>query len=114
MSTDDKGWVTRKDAAATRGVPTRGSRVSTGMVNHYYFYCVDEDFGPFFIRFCSYFPYNAKLCLLTELREESSQRRRQLGVCVATVPDYEHARRSVTGSALTLGMARCWRGVADG
>jgi hypothetical protein len=19
-----------------------------GMVNHYYFYCVDEDFGPFF------------------------------------------------------------------
>ena len=36
---------------------------STGMVNHYYFYCVDEDFGPFFIKFCSYFPYNAKLCL---------------------------------------------------
>jgi hypothetical protein len=35
---------------------------STGMVNHYYFYCVDEDFGPFFIKFCSYFPYNAKLC----------------------------------------------------
>jgi hypothetical protein len=36
---------------------------STGMVNQYYFYCVDEDFGPFFIKFCSYFPYNAKLCL---------------------------------------------------
>jgi hypothetical protein len=35
---------------------------STGMVNHYYFYCVDEDFGPFFIKFCSYFPYNARLC----------------------------------------------------
>jgi len=35
---------------------------STGLVNHYYFYCVDEDFGPFFIKFCSYFPYNAKLC----------------------------------------------------
>ena len=35
---------------------------STGMVNHFYFYCVDEDFGPFFIKFCSYFPYNAKLC----------------------------------------------------
>jgi hypothetical protein len=31
------------------------------MVNHYYFYCVDEDFGPFFVKFCSYFPYNAKL-----------------------------------------------------
>jgi hypothetical protein len=29
---------------------------STAMVNHYYFYCVDEDFGPFFLKFCSYFP----------------------------------------------------------
>jgi hypothetical protein len=32
---------------------------STAMVNHYYFYCVDEDFGPFFLKFFSYFPYNA-------------------------------------------------------
>ena len=29
---------------------------ATAMVNHYYFYCVDKDFGPFFIKFCSYFP----------------------------------------------------------
>jgi hypothetical protein len=36
---------------------------STAMVNHYYFYGVDRDFGPFFLKFCSYFPYNAKLCL---------------------------------------------------
>ena len=36
---------------------------STALVNHYYFYCVDETFGPFFLKFCSYFPYNAKLCL---------------------------------------------------
>src|SRR5262247_1753203 len=36
---------------------------STGMVNHYYFYCIDEDFGPLFLKFCSYFPYNAKLCI---------------------------------------------------
>src|SRR5712692_4911585 len=27
------------------------------------FYCVDENFGPFFLKFCSYFTYNAKLCL---------------------------------------------------
>jgi hypothetical protein len=32
-------------------------------VNHYYFYCHDRDFGPFFLKFCSYFPYPAKLCL---------------------------------------------------
>src|SRR3989475_6188119 len=36
---------------------------STAMVNVYYFYCRDEDFGPFFLKFCSYFPYSAKLCL---------------------------------------------------
>ena len=36
---------------------------TTAMVNHFYFYCVDEDFGPFFLKFCSYFPYNAKLCI---------------------------------------------------
>ena len=35
----------------------------SGVVNQYYFYCVDENFGPFFLKFCSYFPYNAKLCL---------------------------------------------------
>jgi hypothetical protein len=33
------------------------------MVNHYYFYLLDRDFGPLFIKFCSYFPYNAKICL---------------------------------------------------
>ena len=26
-------------------------------------YIVDEDFGPLFLKFCSYFPYNAKLCV---------------------------------------------------
>lgn len=36
---------------------------STAMVNHYYIYCVDRDFGPFFLKFGSYFPYTAKLCL---------------------------------------------------
>ena len=36
---------------------------STAMVNQYYWYCLDRDFGPFFLKFGSYFPYNAKLCL---------------------------------------------------
>lgn len=35
----------------------------TAMVNHYYVYLVDKDFGPFFLKFCSYCPYPAKLCL---------------------------------------------------
>jgi len=36
---------------------------ASALVNHFYFYCFDDDFGPFFIKFCSYFPYNAKLCI---------------------------------------------------
>jgi hypothetical protein len=32
-------------------------------VNQFYFYCLDEDFGPFFLKFSTYFPYNAKLCI---------------------------------------------------
>jgi hypothetical protein len=34
----------------------------TAMVNHFYFYGYDDDFGPFFLKFCSYFPYTARLC----------------------------------------------------
>ena len=36
---------------------------STVIVNNYYIYFVDEGFGPGFLKFCSYFPYNAKLCV---------------------------------------------------
>lgn len=36
---------------------------SAAMVNHSYVYALDRDFGPFFLKFCSYFPYNGRLCL---------------------------------------------------
>jgi hypothetical protein len=36
---------------------------ATAMVNQYYFYAVDKDFGPFFLKFGSYFPYTGKLYL---------------------------------------------------
>ncbi|MBI3264623.1 MAG: hypothetical protein HYZ58_15975 [Acidobacteria bacterium] len=36
---------------------------STAMVHHDYVYLVDKDFGPLFVKFCSYLPYPAKLCL---------------------------------------------------
>ena len=36
---------------------------TTGVINQFYFYCVDSDFGPFFLKFCSYFPYTGKLCI---------------------------------------------------
>ena len=36
---------------------------ATVMCNQYYFYLVDAEFGPFFIKFSSYFPYTARICL---------------------------------------------------
>jgi hypothetical protein len=36
---------------------------SAVLCNHYYFYLVDADFGPLFIKFASYFPYTARVCL---------------------------------------------------
>lgn len=33
------------------------------MVNHYYFYILDRDFGPLFIKLCPYFPYTGEVCL---------------------------------------------------
>jgi hypothetical protein len=36
---------------------------TTGYVKYYYIYAVDAEVGPFFLKFCSYFPYNGRLCL---------------------------------------------------
>ena len=52
----------------TRRNPTTGQTYpwlvrSTAMVNQYYFYCVDREFGPFFLKLGSYFPYNGKLLI---------------------------------------------------
>src|SRR5436309_6827782 len=33
---------------------------STAMVNQFYFYGIDEDFGPFFLKFCTYRSYAAR------------------------------------------------------
>ena len=31
------------------------------MVNHWYFYGFDADFGPFYVKFCGYFPYTGQI-----------------------------------------------------
>jgi len=38
-------------------------RDKTVCVNHYYFYLDDEDFGPIFLKVCSYAPWSLKRCL---------------------------------------------------
>lgn len=32
-------------------------------MNHYYFYIDDAEFGPLFLKVCSYAPWGTKLCL---------------------------------------------------
>jgi hypothetical protein len=61
----EKAWVfrTRKRRNPATGKEYLWLTRATLQVNYFYFYCVDEDFGPFFIKFCSYFPYGAKLCI---------------------------------------------------
>ena len=54
---------TEKRRSPRTGQPYPWIVRSTAMVNNYYVYAVDRDFGPFFLKFCSYFPFNAKLCL---------------------------------------------------
>ena len=36
---------------------------TTSVVNQFYIHCVDADFGAFFIKFSSYFPYGGKLLI---------------------------------------------------
>jgi hypothetical protein len=33
----------------------------TAMVNHWYFYGFDADFGPFYVKFCGYFPFTGQV-----------------------------------------------------
>src|SRR5664279_4654043 len=85
---------------------------STGMVNHYYFYCVDEDFGPFFIKFCSYFPYNAHPCPTEITGPSTRQPRRGSGSPRWTTRSPQSrtlpgCSRSATGSDPTR-FRRCW------
>ena len=70
-----RGRVHRQSARESAGIPHREEAQrnhrrdvpwlvrSTAMVNQFYVYCVDSDFGPSFLKFSSYFPYTAKLCI---------------------------------------------------
>jgi hypothetical protein len=57
---------TRVWRTAQRRDPATGKRYpwlyqDQAMVNHWYFYGFDADFGPFHIKFCGYFPYTGQI-----------------------------------------------------
>ena len=59
--------MAQEKAQAFKGKKINGqfefTRDKTVYVNHYYFYIDDDDFGPLFIKVCSYAPWGTKLCL---------------------------------------------------
>jgi hypothetical protein len=59
--------VAQEKAQAFQGKKINGqfefTRDKTVYVNHYYFYIDDADFGPLFLKVCSYAPWGTKLCL---------------------------------------------------
>jgi hypothetical protein len=59
--------VAQEKAHAFNGKKVNGQfqfdRDKTVYVNHYYFYIDDEDFGPLFLKICSYAPWAIKLCV---------------------------------------------------
>ncbi len=56
-------WRTQRRHNPATGAPYAWLVRSSAFINFFYFYCVDADFGPFFLKFSSYFPYTAKLCI---------------------------------------------------
>src|SRR3954466_9149847 len=59
--------VAQEKAKAFSGTKINGQfqfqRDKTVYVNHYYFYIDDEDFGPLFLKVCSYAPWGIILCI---------------------------------------------------
>lgn len=58
-----KVWGTTKRRNPETGATYPWLVRETRIPNAYYFSGVDRDFGPFFIKFCSYFPYNGKVVI---------------------------------------------------
>src|SRR5215468_6752085 len=79
--------VAQEKAQAFNGKKVNGqfefNRDKTVYVNHYYFYIDDEDFGPLFLKVCSYAPWSLKLCL--NGHEWAKRQMEQQGVAFETL-----------------------------
>src|SRR5258708_11648307 len=86
--------VAQEKAQAFNGKKVNGqfefNRDKTVYVNHYYFYIDDAEFGPLFLKVCSYAPRSTKLCL-----NEHEWAKRQLD------------KRHITYEALDNGFLSC-------
>jgi len=57
VAQESSGFRTQQRRNPVTGPPTRGAGL--GVVNQYYFYCVDEEFGPVCVKFSGYSLYRA-------------------------------------------------------
>jgi hypothetical protein len=79
--------VAQEKTTAFQGKPNRQkgvgwfdwTRDKTVYVNHYYFYVDDEEFGPAFLKVCSYAPWSLKVCL--NGHEWAKRQLDALGIC---------------------------------
>ena len=92
-------WTARRRETDPGGCPQFSFTREQRRVSVFYFYVWDERMGPGFIKICTYFPYPIKVCLLTELPEESFQLSRRAGLLLGTVPTHDRFRRAVPGPA---------------
>lgn len=56
-------WRTRQRRDAVTGRPYPWLYQEQAMVNHWYFYGFDAGFGPFYLKFCGYFPFTGQIYL---------------------------------------------------
>jgi hypothetical protein len=58
-----KVFRTRKRRNPVTGATYPWLVPGSGVINQYYFYCVDEDFGPVCVKLSGYFPYTGRLII---------------------------------------------------
>ena len=56
-------WRTRQRTDAVTGKRYPWLYQEQAMVNRWYFYGADAGFGPFYVKFCGYFPYTGQIYL---------------------------------------------------
>ena len=71
-------WRTARRRDPATGRPYPWLYQEQAMVNHWYFYGFDADFGPFHIKFCGYFPYTGQIYF--NGHEYAKQQRRKEGI----------------------------------
>lgn len=54
-------WSSMRRRNPLTGATYAWLKKTSKLVNHIYWYCFDDDFGPFLLRVCTYFPFNAQL-----------------------------------------------------